>query len=142
MPKRKRNAQYRTLEVHVRMGHHLRPVESGKVRLISTVAETRRTRREFTELVSSTIYIIGGWVDPTDGKRGRMWWLAMFALYGFLAAHLVGAGQWRFEYMAHGFTMLLVLFLMAFILGLLAEIKRIKRLRSVDNNAQVTLLTG
>lgn len=124
------------------MGPHLRPVESGKIRLVSTVAETRRTRREFTEFVSSTIYIVGGWVDPTIGRRGRLCWLAMFALYGLLAAHLVGAGQWKFEYMAHGLTMLLVLFLMAFVLGLLAEIRRIKHKRSNNKDAQVTLLTG
>lgn len=111
--------------------------------LVKTVVDDPPPRqRLWTEVLLDKIYIIGGWFAPTDGKHGRVWWLAMFALYGFLAAHLVGAGQWRFEYMAHGFTMLLVLFLMAFILGLLAEIKRIKRWRTVDNNAQVTHLTG
>jgi len=99
-------------------------------------------RRRWSDVLLDTIYIIGGWVDPADGKRGRVWWLSMMVVYGLLAAHLVLAGQWKFENLAHGLTMLVVLFLLAFVLGLMAELKRIKHWLMVDNNAQVTLLTG
>lgn len=108
----------------------------------AVIEKPPRRRRSWTDGLLDKIYIIGGWFDPTASVRGRVWWLATFAIYGAFAAHLVGAGQWKFEYLAHGLTMLLVLFLLAFVLGLLAEIRRIKCHHRDEGDVQVSVLTG
>lgn len=72
----------------------------------------------------NVIYIIGDWLDPTSGPRGRLWWLLAFVVYGLWGSQLVGAGMWQFDKLLQGVAWLLATFVSALVIGVMLEIKR------------------
>lgn len=86
--RQKKAGTYRKLEMAIRTGVLLTPADCLDDRLLKTRIGTRRARRNFVEVVSNVMIIIGGLVDPVMGlARGLTIWSLL--VFGAGASSLV-----------------------------------------------------
>jgi hypothetical protein len=83
---------YRTLNQQIRTGITLTHRERLQARLLAQRVETRRQSRQFFEVFSNVIYIIGGLVDPlVSVARSLTIWSALVVGVGLVSVVLIRA---------------------------------------------------
>jgi fructose-1,6-bisphosphatase/inositol monophosphatase family enzyme len=84
----------------------------------------QRQQRTWNAAITDSIYIIGGWLDPVNHRRGRVWWILALALYALVSNGFVAVSVWQPWQIARGAQWMLIGFNAAVLIGILLRLNR------------------